>query len=265
MRISKKISFEKVKKLERFLLLNKKIEKSIEKKPEGPISKLEDISKLNYYLVIDCKDVSEDFNFNKSNNSNHILFSDEDTNKKFIKFLNKKNLQPSYFKKLGLFYDLSGCYLVATTNKDKNKVSIYNSITNVSCKIDIDNLPKDFRKMCNEYENSSLANNIRKNPYISDILDVTIEERDKIIESIVSSIVFKDVPNQKSFPEYSISENYDTDFFGGFNLEFVIENKIEDIYDIPFLSEVMHNAIDEDNFELCAKIRDRISYLKGKR
>ena len=88
MRISKKISFEKVKKLERFLLLKKKIEKSIDNKPGSQISKIENISKLNYYLVIDCKDVSEDFNFN--NNDKNILFSDEELNKKFIKFLIKK-------------------------------------------------------------------------------------------------------------------------------------------------------------------------------
>ena len=76
MRISKKVSFEKVKKLERFLLLKKKIEKSIENKPGSQISKIEDISKLNYYLVIDCKDVSEDFSSN--NNDNNTFFSDEE-------------------------------------------------------------------------------------------------------------------------------------------------------------------------------------------
>tara|TARA_R110000868_G_scaffold17137_7_gene75689 strand:+ start:5363 stop:6154 length:792 start_codon:yes stop_codon:yes gene_type:complete len=261
MRISKKVSFEKVKKLERFLLLKKKIEKSIENKPGSQISKIEDISKLNYYLVIDCKDVSEDFSSN--NNDNNTFFSDEELNKKFIKFINKKNSQPHYFKKLGLFYDLFGCYIVATTNKDKSKVSIYNSINNISCKMDMDNLPKDLKNMCDEYESDNIANRFKKNPYLSDILDIPAEERDKLIESIVSSIAFKQIPNQNIFPEYNISENYGIQNFGGFNLEYIIESKIEDIYDIAFLNEVMSGAISDDKFEFCAKIRDRISYLKG--
>jgi len=264
MRISKKISFEKAKKLERFSLLKKKIEKSIKNKPESPISKLEDISKLNYYLVIDCKDVSEEFNFD-NDSGNYILFSDEDTNRKFIKFLEKKNSQPSYFKKLGLFYDLSGCYLVATTNKEKNKISIYNTINNVSCKMDIENLPPDFRKMCNDYENNNMMKDIRNNTNLSDILDVSTEERDKIIESIVSSIVFKEIPNQTFYPGYNISSSYDVDNFTGHDMEFVIESKINDIYNIPFLNEVMKSTIKSDNFELCDKIRDRIAYLKAKK
>ena len=262
MRVAKNIKYEIAKNSERFILLKKKITKSIENNPEGPISKLENISKLNYFFVIDCKDVSGDLGLDSKVDTNSILFGNIEKNKKFLDHLNKKNKQPSYFKKLGLLFEISGCYLVATTKKSKKNISIYNSINTVSCKLDIDNLPNEFKQMCTEYEDYNIDNNITINPGLMDMFNFNEDDKDKIIDDIISSLVFNDIPSQDLYPLYDMSDFYQNSEFGGLNIEDVIESKIEHIYDVTFLEQVMETAMESENFELCSKIRDRILKIK---
>ena len=263
MRVAKNIKYEIARSSERFILLKKKINKSIENNPEGPIAQLENISKLNYFFVIDCKDVSGELGLDSKIDTNSVLFGNIEKNKKFLDHINGKNKQPSYFKKLGLLYEISGCYLIATTKKSKKNISIYNSINTVSCKLDIDNLPKEFKQMCTDYENYNIDNNITINPGLMDMFNFKEDEKDRIIDDIISSLVFSDIPSQDLYPLYDISDFYQNPEFGGLNIEDVIESKIQDIYDVTFLEQVMETALESENFELCSKIRDRISKIKN--
>lgn len=263
MRIAKSISYEEAKGLNRFSLLRKKINKSIEKYPEGSISNLENIQELNYFLVIDCKDVSNEFGFNNKNNLGPFLFGSKEKNKKFIEHIKKKNSEPYYFKKIGLLYDITGCYLVATTKNVTKNITIYNSVNTVSCKLDMKNLPSLIKDMCDEYETYSVESEFKSNPYFFDIFNIPNEERDKIIENIVSSLIFTNIPVQKKYPYYKEESSYEPDGYGSINIEDVIESKLGDIYDIPFLEQVLESAIKNENFELCSKIRDRIKLLKN--
>ena len=261
MRIAKKIDFEKAKKIDLFLLLKQKMNKIKQTKPNSSIAQIKDIYSLNYYLIIECKDVSKELGFDKNKKSNEIFFNNEENNKKFLRYLKIKNSQPFYFKKLGLLNDITGCYLVATTKKEKENISIYNSINTVSCKFDFNNLPSDFEDICNEYEAYNINNNISINPYLNDIFNISTLERDKILENILKSISFIEIPKNIYSP-YEFSTNDSEIKYFKNNIEDVIENKIKNINDIGFLEKVMESAIESDNFELCAKIRDRIKEIK---
>jgi len=175
--------------------------------------------------------------------------------------IRKKNSQPSFFKNLGLLYDISGCYIVATSKSVKKNVSIYNTLNSVSCKFDLSELPIDFKKMCSNYDNKELNFDNTNIFNFSNILNIPNEDRDKIIESIVSSLDFTEIPIQEMYSGLNLEEMY-ADDVSSMNLESVIESKLEDIYDVNFLKQVMDGAIRKDNLELCAKIRDRINKIK---
>lgn len=262
MRIAKKIEFEKVKNIDLFLLLKKKFNKLKQTKPNSSIARFDNIFDLNFYLIIECKDVSKELGFDKNKKPNEILLNHEENNKKFLNHLKVKNSQPFYFKKLGLLNDVLGCYLVATTKKEKENISIYNSINTISCKFTFDNLPSDFEDICNEYELYNINNNISINPYLNDIFNISTLERDKILENILKSISFIEVPKNIYIPYKFKSNDLETNYFNN-NIENLIEIKINNINDVDFLEKVMDSAIENDNFELCAKIRDRIKKIKN--
>jgi hypothetical protein len=262
MRIAKSITYEYAKGLERFSLLNKKIDKHKKENPESSISKAKKIEGLNYFLVIDCKDIYNELGFNEKEGDYKFLFGTKEKNEKFIEHIRKKNSQPFYFKKIGLFYDIAGCYIVATTKNNKKNISVYNSLNTVSCKFDLENLPIDFREMCLEYEDYSFEKEIRNLPNMSNIFNISYEEREKIIESIISSFAYIQMPIQPVFPKNDIYKNHQN--LSRNNIQDIIESKINDIYDITFLEKVMDSAIEDDNFELCAKIRDRIKNIRKK-
>jgi len=260
MRLVESITYKKAKLLERFSIIQKKIEKLVQKSPESNIAKME-ISELNYFLVIDCKDVSKKLGIDYTSSDINLLFGTKENNESFMKHIRKKNTQPSFFKNLGLLYDITGCYIVATSKNVKKNVSIYNTLNSVSCKFDLDELPIDFKNMCSDYENKELNFDNTNMFNFANILNIPNEDRDKIIESIIDSLSLTEIPIQEMYSEISFEDMYG-DGKNSVNLESVIENKIDDIYDIKFLQQVMDGAIEKDNLELCAKIRDRIKKIK---
>lgn len=263
MRIAKKIDFEKAKRIDLFLLLKQKINKIKQNKPNSSIAQVNDIQILNYYLIIECKDVSKELGFDKNKKPNEVFFNNHENNKKFIKHLKVKNSQPFYLKKLGLLNEIVGCYLVATTKKEKENISIYNSINTVSCKFGFDNLPLEFESICDEYEIYNINNNISVNPYLNDIFNISTIERDKILENILKSISFMEMPKNVYKTYDSTVNNSEVKGYKN-NIENILEKEIKTINDIGFLEKSMETAIDNENFELCAKIRDRIKDIKNK-
>lgn len=260
MRLVKSISYKRAKSLKRFSIIKKKIEKSIQQNPESAIAR-KGIESLKYYLVIDCKDVSKKLGIDDAFNDIHLLFGTKEENESFMNHIRKKNSEPSFFKNLGLLYDISGCYLVATSKDAKKNVSIYNTLNSVSCKFELEDLPSEFKKMCSDYENTELTLDNTNLFNFSNILNIPNEERDKIIESIVSSLDLHEIPKQDIYSNLDFNDVYNENI-GNINIESIIESKIEDIYDINFLQQVMETAIENDNLELCAKIRDRINFIK---
>ena len=77
----------------------------------------------------------------------------------------------------------------------------------------------------------------------------------------MSSLDFDEIPKQDIYSNLNFDNVYN-ESLSNINLESIIESKIEDIYDINFLQQVMETAIENDNLELCAKIRDRINFIK---
>lgn len=258
MRITKKIEYEDAVDINRFNKLKERVESIKEKSPRYPISEL-DIEEMNYYIVIETKNLSEELGFGvNTNNFAFGFFAEKEKHQNFLKHIRKKNSQPSYFKKIGLLYDVVGCYLVATTKDNKNKVSIYRSSNTISVKLNMNKLPYEIEEMCEEFEEYQ----IKKQQEEEQMFGMSEDERGKIIDNIVSGILFVKKPFQEIYPDYELIDmNYNIEPVS-LSIEQVIEDKLEDIYDIMFLEQIMEGAIKKENFELCAKIRDRISILK---
>jgi protein-arginine kinase activator protein McsA len=262
MRITKRIKYEDALDVDRFDKLKSRIKSAKEKNPNYPIAKL-GIEEMNYFLVIETKDLSEELGFGiQTNNFAFGFFAEKEKHKKFLKHIRKKNSQPAFFKKIGLLYDVVGCYLVATTKKDKKKVSVYRSSNTISIKLDMNRLPEEIENMCNEFEEYQLQKQQEEQIRRDEVFGISQDDREKIIENIVSGILFVKKPFQEMYPNYNLNDMYETMHTGSLNIEQVIENKLDDIYDVIFLEQVMDSAIEKENFELCAKIRDRISILK---
>ena len=265
MRITKGLKYASVSNLEAYPKLKKKLEKLKEINPNHLISS-ENIKKLNYFLVIECKDVSSELGFNKNSNGvAFAFFGEKNKHKKFTTHIRKKNSQPPFFKKIGLLYDITGCYLVATTKSDKRKVTIHKSSNTISCKLNMNNLPEEIKNMCSEFEEYQIEKQRNLYPELQDIFDLNIDERERMIESIVSGIMFSEKPIEEEYPNYNLKDIYDSNYQTKLNIEQVIESKIDEIYDIPFLEQVIESSISSENFELCAKVRDRIEALKNNR
>lgn len=262
MRIVKKITYKEAKKVDKFKKLEDRINSTKKKSPNHSISK-KPLDEINYYLVIESKNLSEELGFGaQTNNFGFGFFSEKEKHQKFLKHIRKKNSQPSFFKKIGLLYDIVGCYLVATTKEEEEKITIYKSSNTVLIKLNMNKLPSEIENMCREHEENQIRQQQEEDLAIDEYFsDSDEDDRDKIIDSIVSGILFIPRPFQEMYPEYDIEDIYHFQE-NPLNIEDVIESKLDDIYDITFLKQIMDGATQKENYELCAKIRDRINFLK---
>jgi hypothetical protein len=265
MKIVKKIPFKKAVNINRFDLLKKKIDKLIKNNEDSPISKKGNISKLNYFLVIKYEDISEKINIEKAfPNSDLFLLSSQEDSDKFMSHIKKKNEEPYYFKKLGFLKDIVGCFIVATTKRNSKNIDIISESNSISCKLDIQSLPEDFSEMCDEYEKDNLPtieNTKKLNNKSSDIIN-----NEEYFEDLIISILKSNKTIDPPFQELNYSfdmDYYDNDFFTTENVENIMEINLEKIHDIDFLNDIMESAIESENFEFCAKIKDRIEILKN--
>lgn len=273
MKLVKEIKVDRAKELNEYSFIKQKFSKLKKEKN----NKLTSINNLNYYFVIEFEDLLDNPEFFKS------LFSRENMNinnfKKleddYINGLNESkksnfNELPKFFKKLGEHNKINGCYLVATIKTDKTKITTHNSQSTISIKLNLKELPNEFKKMCGEFYDykEKLAEQEREE--MNKIVNMTFEQQNKLMSNILRGIDFSSVnifgPSNPilSFKK-SPNEIFDFNTVNSkVRIEDVIENKIQDISDINFLNNLLKTSEQSENFELCVKLRDRINQLSKK-
>ena len=271
MRLVKRLKFKRVKELQIF----KKLKSNFLKlKPQGQtvennINNCEDLSKLNYFVVLEYINLINDkINYKKifpdsELGSNSIvdfnnLIQEQEKLKIYIQ--NNKDKGPVYFKNLGVINKDQGCYLVATTYKHPKKIKDLNFKNKKNneflfVKFDFKKLPKEFEKICSEYHRKKNSDSEKEKEEFENFLNLSNEEQDIIIENLFSDI-HSPLVNDEVLNKINNTPATAT------TIQFAAEDKINQISDLEFLFNMLQSSEDIENYELCAKIRDRILEIR---
>ena len=237
------------------------------------ICSVKDISKLQFYFVIEYTNIIQNkvdynkiFPDSKSGESTSInyttLLNEQEKIKNYIE--NNQNNIPEYFKRIGITKEITGCYLIATIKKP---TSIRNIDLNKKehCLFykfdDKNNLPKEFEQMCNDYVKKKHGEIQKEHDEYQKFISLNDGEKDITIYDFLHNIKFPTtfLPDSHQIEgEFFI---YHPTIQTGITIESVAENNIGKINDIKFLNTMMNLALEKENYELCAIIRDRIKCL----
>lgn len=270
MKIIKKITFRRAKSLagefepiqEKFLELKKEGDK------EG-VSRVDSLSKLNFFIVVEYINMADKINYNKIFPNDDFIVDIEgllNEQDKVIQHINKrKSAYPEIFRKLGLIHEVTGCFLIATRKTSINNISTKNTKNTISIRIHNSSLPKEIFQMCNEYHEIKCDVFKKEQEEFERFNKLSFEEEDIILQNILQNV------NSGSAEFFYSSENNDNlndkEPLSGYTIvkmEDAFSQNIDRITSIEFLRSLLDKALDKENYEFCAKIRDRLSFLEMK-
>lgn len=271
MRLVRKIQFNRIQQLPQFESICKKFNEIKSSTEVNGIAKIDDVSKLNFYVVIEFMSIVDKIDYSKIfPDNNHIvdfnsLLSEQ---KKVSDYIRKKrDNYPEIFKKLGQLNEVIGCYIIATKKKGIQSVTSKNTINTISIKLDNNELPKETNSMCEDFYKSKMDMIIKEQQEFDRFLKLSMEEQDIIISNILQNIQIPPIIFTKSS-----SNSYEYDFELPIKKEDIMRNttKIEDaaiknidkINSIDFLKTLLRTSVEREKYELCAQIRDRINILE---
>ncbi len=267
MKIIKKITFRRAKSLsEEFKLIQ---EKFLELKNEGDkegIERISSVSKLNYFIVIEYVNMADKINYEKIFPNDDFIVDIEgllNEQDKVIQHINKRKKDyPEIFHKLGLIHEVTGCFLIATRKENINNISTKNTKNTISIRIRNLFLPKEISKMCSEYHDIKIEITKKEQEEFNRFNKLSFEEQDIILQNILQNA------NSGSVEFFYSSElNKDNELLSGYTtlkMEDAFSQNIERITSVDFLKSLLNKALDKENYEFCAKIRDRLFFLETK-
>ncbi len=281
MRLVKKVKFNTIKEINQFKKLDNSFKKCKEKEDKNLLSNVKDISRLNFYFVIEYINIiHEKINYDKIFPENkegrhskidyNILMEEQDKLKKYIN--DKHTKCPEYFKKLGILNEVVGCFVIGTTKKNISSIAKLDIIKKENCisyKFDLKNLPREFEQMCIDFATNKQDFIEKEHEEFEKFMKLSNEEQDNIIQDILYKIqnppiIFLENPTEESLIEDGGFQDFldNSSQTATTTIEMAAEKSIENINDISFLNVMLKTALNKENYELCAKIRDRIALLK---
>lgn len=272
MKLIKKITYKRVQQLPQY----KKILDTFEKFKEDPdidrhnsIKRTKDASKLNYFFVIEYENIiKKKINFNNfitkdqyNNNTINLNKLIEEKEKIENYIIEKRKKEPNCFNKLGTLNQVNGVYLVAGNKKNLNNIKdldlkYKNNI--IVIKINYKNLPKEIDEICNNFYIKTQERLKKEKEEFDKFSKMNSEEQNNYINAILNDInspQIKFIENLEIENEYYNSSGFT--LYDGFS-----ENNIKNINNTEFLNSLLNNALEKEQYELCAKIRDRLIELK---
>ena len=139
MKLVKEIHLDRIKELNIYNSIKERFGKiKKDKASSNKISSIKNLKDLNFYFVIDFEDMFDNPELFKNMFSRKPIdiMNFKKENEKFLEYIksNKKNKDyPNFFKKLGKYNNINGCYVVGTTKSINFKVSTKNSSSTISC------------------------------------------------------------------------------------------------------------------------------------
>ena len=233
------------------------------------IKRTKDASKLNYFVVVEYENLLKNkinINnfFDKKNGKKDVIniekvLKEKEKIEKYIQ--EKKSSGPDCFKKLGFVNDVTGCYLIGTNKKNIGYIKdldLKNKNNLLIIKLDYKNLPKEVEELCNQFYTKTQEDFRREKEEFEKFSKLNQTEQDNYINNILDNInntplIIIDNINYLNYKSSGFT------FFDGFS-----EKNIDTITNIDFLEALRINAEEKEQFEFCAKIRDRLKEIKSK-
>ena len=260
MRLSRKINYD------RFLELNesKELRDVFDKKyPDG--GKIEG---LNFHLVIEYENAFDSIDYENMFPDNSAFVDFQSLKKEHSNIITRIKRQidnkkiPDFLKKIGVTNILKGCYLVGHTNKDLSKNIKTSSKKSISIKFEYNKVPKEIADLCDDYYVKNVFSILREKEEFDLFFKMTKKEQEKEIAALFQQ--FSNYTNKSIL--FSMMNSGDTIQPGikqGLTVEELFEKNIDFFNDISFLEQVFESAKEDENYELCQRILDRIKVLKN--
>jgi hypothetical protein len=270
MKIIKKISFRRVKSLnEEYKLIQEKFSEIKGKGGTEGLNRIESISKLNYFIVLEYVNMADKIDYSKifPNDSFIVdiegLLNEQD---KVIQHIGKrKSNYPEIFYKLGLMQEVTGCFLIATRKVSVTNISTKSTKNTISVRMKNSKLPTEIEHMCNEYYSVKSKILDKEQEEFNRFNKLSFEEQDIILQNILqnanaSSVEFFYSQENKSpdKKEESLSGH------SSVKIEEAFTQNVERITSVEFLKSLLIKALEKENYLFCAKIRDRLAFLTTK-
>lgn len=275
MKLIKEAEYNRIKNLKSFKEINNKYIQLKKTNSNSGLLKVKDIFELNFYFIIDAESLFDKDSYFKLFFERKKVGSEslQEKHSKLLESmkLKQKNKLPKMFNNLITSNKLNGCYLVATIKTDKTKLTITNSSNTLSVKLDYNKkLPYEFEEMCKEYDKYLTQSLEQEKLEIEKFFSMKKQEQDLLIGDIIQSLSFSSnsliVPPLKMLDDlYNIlSIEKKSSGINKVKLEDLIKNDLGQINDVEFLNSMMNSAIEEENYELCSHIKERIKEIKKK-
>ena len=260
MRLLKKITYE------RFLELpeHKNFIEIFEKKLPGK----NNVNVLNFYLVIEYENAFDSANYDDMFPENSVFVDFQSMKKEHSNIISRikkqmdNNKVPVFLKKLGVTNILKGCYLVGHTSHDLPKNIKTSSKKNISIKFDFNSIPKEIIDLCEEYYNKNIFSILKEKEDFDVFFKLTKKEQDKEIAILFQQ--FSNYTNKNMLFSMAntgvVNTSGQTNY--GLTVEELFEKNIDFFTDVPFLEQVFESAKEDENYELCGKIKKRLDFIR---
>lgn len=274
MRLIRKTTYKRVTQIPE----HKKVLSTFEKFKEDPnidrhnsLKKTKDASTLNYFFALEFEStIGKKINFKnfieKDENNNEIVNLDkllDEKNRIEDEINERRKKEPVFFQKLGYSNQVIGCYLIGTNKKNMGHIKdmdFKNKNNLIVIKLNNKKLPKEFEEMCNQYYKRTQEKIRREQEDFEKFIMMNPQEQENYIKKILENIV-PQPPHMIIIDNINIENGFSSSsgytFFDGFS-----ENNIQTINNIEFLETLLLNAEQKEQYEFCAKIRDRIKEIK---
>lgn len=270
MKIIKKITFRRAKALsEEFEIIQEKFLELKNKGGKEGIERIASISKLNFFIVIEYTNMADKINYEKIFPNDDFIVDIEgllNEQDKVIQHINKrKEDYPEIFHKLGIIHEVTGCFIIATRKVNINNISTKNTKNTISVRINNSFLPKEVFKMCDEYYDVKSEIIKKEEEEFNRFKKISFEEQDIILQNILQNANSGSVDFFYS-SELDESKSKDESLSGytAVKLQDAFSQNIERVTSVDFLKSLLKKALNKENYEFCAKIRDRLTFLEMK-
>jgi hypothetical protein len=265
MRLFKKISYDRFLNLEEKNVFIKCLEEVLKEKKNNKISKI-DIKDFNFYIVLDYINIFDTIDYDKIFPYQGVMIDYNSLQKEHNSIINKikkrfeKNNEPNIFNKLGVTNFVKGCFLIGGNIKEIPKSINRSSGSFVSIKLDYKNLPKEINELCEEYYNKQNFYISKEQEEFEHFFKLTSKEQEKLMGNFFEQ--FSSSTNKTilfSFTGVNIANNAEPITFEDF-----FSHNLDFFSDKEFLETMMKKAMNEEKYEICAKIKKRLDNLLNK-
>ena len=270
MKLVRKITFRRVKEFPQFETISNKFNE-MKKACRNGIAKVDSLSDLNYYIVVEYSNVVDRISYERIFPKNGIVDYDAliAEQKKLCEHIIRRNCgYPKIFKLLGPVNEVTGCYLIATRKSNVETLTIKNNPNTISIKLALDFITKEIEFLCTSYRDNVIKPIDYERADFEKFIKISFEEQDAVLQSVLMNVQLYPVIVSEGILTHQVvdkqqnhteMEHANTPI----RIEDIASKNVSNITSVEFLNVLLQSSLSKENYELCAKIRDRILELES--